>query len=139
MNTQTQHLTRYVGSKGLTLTARVFGTNGGLLNYSFDGTGRFLRIPNKARRSKAMKQLGVDISKHESTKINSNNLNSFDLVITLCSDARDKCPVLNVSKHIHWNISDPANFNGSDEEKTLKLTECISKMTNLEKLYISLM
>ena len=83
---------------------------------------------------KAMKQIGIDISNHKSTKINNNKLNLFDLVITLCGDAKDKCPILNVSKHIHWDIPDPATFNGNDEEKTLKFCETRDIIFNYIKL-----
>ena len=49
--------------------------------------------------------------------INDNELNNFDLIITLCGDARDKCPILKSNvKHIHWNIEDPANYTGTEKE-----------------------
>ena len=43
-------------------------------------------------------------------------MNDFDLVITLCGDAKDKCPVINSNKHIHWDIPDPAKFQGSEDQ-----------------------
>ena len=46
-----------------------------------------------------------------------NDLNNFDLVITLCGDAKDKCPILDKGvKHIHWDLNDPAKFTGDDLE-----------------------
>ena len=63
----------------------------------------------------AMKKIGIDISNNQSNKIDFNQLNNFDYIITLCGDARDNC--LNLSeyknKHIHWDIEDPALFNGT--------------------------
>ena len=43
--------------------------------------------------------------------------NDFDIIITLCGDAKDKCPILDKSvKHIHWGLQDPAKFKGTDLE-----------------------
>jgi len=49
-----------------------------------------------------MNEVGIDISHHKSKKINNDEIEKFDLVITLCGDAKDKCPTLNVNKHVHW-------------------------------------
>ncbi len=44
-------------------------------------------------------------------------LDSFDLVITLCGDALDRCPLLpSTVNHEHWELPDPAKFTGSEEE-----------------------
>lgn len=57
----------------------------------------------------AMKEVGIDISNHTSNLIDKNILNQSDLVVTLCSDADQNCPVLpsNVKKE-HWGFDDPA-------------------------------
>ena len=70
-----------------------------------------------------MKEIGIDISHHKSKKINNNDINNFDLVITLCGDAKDKCPTLNVNKHIHWDVPDPANFQGNRLDTKQKYSE----------------
>ena len=65
---------------------------------------------------KTMNEIGIDISNQTSKKINFNNLNSYDLIITLCGDAKDKCPTFKKGiKHIHWDLSDPANITGNDD------------------------
>ena len=64
----------------------------------------------------ALNKIGIDISNNKSKKIDINKLNDFDLVITLCGDAKDKCPVINSNKHIHWDIPDPAKFQGSEDQ-----------------------
>ena len=64
----------------------------------------------------SMKKIGIDISNQRSKKINESQLINYDLVITLCGDAKNKCPILNISKHIHWNISDPEKFIGRKTE-----------------------
>lgn len=67
---------------------------------------------------KAMNEVGIDISKQTSDIIDLEILNKADLVITLCGDAADKCPVTPSSvKREHWGFDDPAKAQGTDEEK----------------------
>ena len=49
----------------------------------------------------AMKEVDIDISNHTSDLIDSDILEQSDLVVTLCSDADDNCPILppNVKKN----------------------------------------
>mgnify|MGYP001412794661 CR=1 FL=1 len=66
---------------------------------------------------KTMNEIDIDISNQISKKINLNDLNNYDLIITLCGDARDKCPVFkNNTKHIHWGLKDPASITGNNEQ-----------------------
>lgn len=57
----------------------------------------------------SMKEVGIDISNHTSDLINNDILRQSDLVITLCSNADDNCPIIlpNVKKE-HWGFDDPA-------------------------------
>ncbi|MEQ6377650.1 arsenate reductase (thioredoxin) [Bacillaceae bacterium S4-13-58] len=67
---------------------------------------------------KAMKEVGIDISEQTSDIIDTNILNSADLVVTLCGDAADKCPVTPPHvKRDHWGFDDPAKAQGTEEEK----------------------
>lgn len=67
---------------------------------------------------KTMKEVGIDISNHTSKLIDPEYLNHADLVITLCGDARDRCPVTppNVKRE-HWEFDDPAKAEGTEAEK----------------------
>ena len=82
----------------------------------------------------SMKEIGIDISNNKSKKIDLDKLNDFDLVITLCGDAKDKCPVIKLGKHIHWGISDPAKFKGSFKEVRLKYSKVRNIIYNNIKL-----
>jgi len=75
-------------------------------------------VPEKVNSNaiKVMDEIGIDISNQYSKKIDNDKLNQYDFVITLCGDAKDKCPVLNTSKHIHWGIPDPARTNGNEKQ-----------------------
>jgi arsenate reductase len=42
----------------------------------------------------------------------------FDLVVTVCDDAAENCPVwLGKGKRVHMGFTDPAKAQGTDEEK----------------------
>jgi arsenate reductase len=42
----------------------------------------------------------------------------FDLVVTVCDDAAENCPVwLGKGKHVHLGFPDPAKAGGTDEEQ----------------------
>lgn len=67
---------------------------------------------------KAMNESGIDITNQTSDKIDTEILNNADLVVTLCGDANDKCPVTPPHvKREHWGFDDPAKAEGSEEEK----------------------
>ncbi|MGE3975308.1 MAG: arsenate reductase ArsC [Bdellovibrionales bacterium] len=55
-----------------------------------------------------MNEIGIDISKQNPKLVYDLNLESFDLIITLC--AEESCPVVSSkAKKLNWNLSDPAN------------------------------
>jgi len=67
---------------------------------------------------KAMKEAGIDISNQTSDIIDSEILNNATLAVTLCGDAKDKCPVTPPKvKREHWGFDDPARAEGTEEEK----------------------
>ena len=69
------------------------------------------------RAVKSMAEIDIDISQNKSEVIDLAFLNSSDLVVTLCGDALDNCPVIPKSvQHIHWSIEDPAKATGTEEE-----------------------
>lgn len=71
-----------------------------------------------------MKEIGIDISNQTSDLIDENILFKADYVITLCGDARDKCPALPPSvKSLHWELEDPARAEGTEEEIMNKFRE----------------
>ncbi len=69
------------------------------------------------RAIKVMKEAGIDISAHESKLMNVDEIRRADFVITLCGDARDRCPITPPEvKRLHWGFEDPARAQGSEEE-----------------------
>lgn len=69
------------------------------------------------RAVQVMSEAGVDISNHESSLVDSFDLDQFSLVVTVCGDADEHCPLLPPgTEKRHWPLSDPAKLTGSDEE-----------------------
>jgi arsenate reductase len=66
---------------------------------------------------RVMVEKGIDISHQRPKSLEEIPYESIDLVITLCDSARQFCPVLPSAKHIHWDLPDPAGFEGSEEER----------------------
>lgn len=59
-------------------------------------------------------EIGIDISQQTSKVIDPDYLQHCTLVVTLCGDARDRCPVTPPTvKHQHWPLRDPAQATGS--------------------------
>lgn len=67
---------------------------------------------------KAMQEVQIDITTQTSDVIDPQILNQATLVVTLCGDAADKCPVTPPHvKREHWVFTDPAKATGTEEEK----------------------
>ncbi|MER2006024.1 MAG: arsenate reductase (thioredoxin) [Psychrobacillus sp.] len=67
---------------------------------------------------KAMNEVDINISNQTSDLIDMGTLHHAELVVTLCGDAADKCPVTPPHvKRVHWGFDDPAKAKGSEEEK----------------------
>lgn len=67
---------------------------------------------------RAMEEVEIDISQHTSDLIDEELLNKATLVVTLCGDAADKCPV--TPPHVrreHWGFEDPAKATGTGDEQ----------------------
>lgn len=64
-----------------------------------------------------MKEDGIDISTHTSNNINEYYNIDFDFVITVCDNAKERCPFFPTSaKKFHQNFTDPAKATGTEEE-----------------------
>ncbi len=64
-----------------------------------------------------MKEDGIDISQHASNNIDEYRNIDFDFVITVCDNAKERCPFFpTTAKKFHQNFSDPAKATGTEEE-----------------------
>lgn len=77
---------------------------------------------------KSMLQKGIDISHQKSKKLDSFKNMKFDLVVTVCDNARESCPFFPGKKLIHKSFKDPSETIGSEEVKLKAFTETIDEI-----------
>jgi arsenate reductase len=64
-----------------------------------------------------MKEDGIDISTHTSNHVDEYMNIEFDLILTVCDNAKENCPYFpSKAKRFHYNFPDPAKAIGSEEE-----------------------
>jgi arsenate reductase len=65
-----------------------------------------------------MRELGIDIGRQRSKHVREFEGEYFDLVITVCDQAKESCPVFpGVTERLHQGFEDPAAATGSEEER----------------------
>jgi arsenate reductase len=79
-----------------------------------------------------MQEDGIDISNQTSNNIHEYTNIDFDYVITVCDNAKEKCPFFPTKAlKFHYNFSDPAKASGTDSE----ITEQFRNVRQLIKEY----
>jgi len=73
------------------------------------------------RAIKVMREIGIDISAQTSNSVQEYADMHFDLIITVCDNAKTQCPIFHNAKGepaqiLNWSIEDPAEATGSEEE-----------------------
>ena len=67
---------------------------------------------------RALSEVGIDWSAARSKSVSEFLDQPFDYVITVCDRARQSCPVFpGEHNSLHWGLDDPAEVDGTDEEK----------------------
>lgn len=69
------------------------------------------------RAIRIMAEAGVDISGQESTRVTDAMIRRADIVVTVCGQADEHCPLLPPGvRKIHWPLNDPAQATGTEDE-----------------------
>jgi arsenate reductase (thioredoxin) len=67
-----------------------------------------------------MAEMGVDISAQKSETLDRYLGESLDLVVTVCDDANESCPVFpGARERLHWSFPDPSKAAGGYDERLL--------------------
>lgn len=65
-----------------------------------------------------MAELGIDIAANQSKHVDSLLGKNFDLVVTVCNDANEACPIFpGGTKRLHRGFPDPSAAPGTPEER----------------------
>lgn len=86
---------------------------------------------------KAMAEDGIDISHHTSNNVSEYESIDFDFVITVCDNAKERCPVF-PSKAIkfHHNFPDPAKLPGDYEQNREAFIHTRDLIKNYMKTFV---
>ncbi|MHB8066278.1 MAG: arsenate reductase ArsC [Desulfobaccales bacterium] len=69
------------------------------------------------RAIQVMAELGIDISHHRSKAVDDLSGEKFDLVITVCDQAQEQCPLFpGETEVMHVGFPDPAKAAGTEDE-----------------------
>lgn len=84
-----------------------------------------------------MKEDGIDISNHSSNHIDEYSEIDFDFVITVCDNAKERCPFFpSKAKKFHHNFPDPAKAIGTDEEINEQFRKVREKIKKYSKNFV---
>lgn len=69
------------------------------------------------RAIETMQADGIDISVHTSNHVDEYLDINFDLILTVCDHASERCPIFpSTARRLHYNFPDPAKATGSEQE-----------------------
>ncbi len=90
------------------------------------------------RAIETMKEDGIDISHHTSNNIDEYRNIDFDFVITVCDNAKERCPFFPAkAKKFHQNFPDPAKATGTEEEIKEQFRKVRQQIKDYCKKFIS--
>ena len=83
--------------------------------------------------------VGIDASWARSKSVDEFVGQSFDYVITVCDQARQSCPVFpGAHESLHWGYEDPAEAEGTDEERLVVFRRVLTQIGERIGLFIPL-
>jgi arsenate reductase (thioredoxin) len=67
---------------------------------------------------RVMYEVGIDLTTHRSKTLDRFLEQPWDVVITVCDSANERCPIFPRSaRRLHWSFEDPSQARGSEEER----------------------
>jgi arsenate reductase len=65
----------------------------------------------------AMREIGIDLSRHTSKTVDDLGERAFDVVVTVCDSAREACPYVPARHMLHESFPDPSAATGTEAER----------------------
>ncbi len=85
-----------------------------------------------------MQEDGIDISHHTSNNVNEYKDIDFDYVITVCDNAKERCPYFpSKAKKFHYNFPDPAKATGTEEQVMQQFNDVRDMIKNYSKEFVA--
>ena len=90
------------------------------------------------RAIQTMKEDDIDISKHTSNNVNEYRDIEFDYVITVCDNAKERCPFFpSKAQQFHYNFPDPAKATGTEDEIRQQFREVREMIKNYTRQFVA--
>jgi arsenate reductase len=87
---------------------------------------------------RALAEIGIDASGQTSKHLRTLLEEKFDYVITVCDRAKESCPIWpGVKEQIHWSFDDPAQVEGTEEQKLRAFTTVRNAIANRIRLFLN--
>ena len=87
----------------------------------------------------ALREAGIDWSGHQPLGIDDLEPRSWDIVITVCDNAREACPIFPGQPALaHWGMEDPAGVTGDAETKRRAFREALQLISRRIDLMLAL-
>lgn len=85
-----------------------------------------------------MQEDGIDISSHTSNNIDEYFHIDFDFVITVCDNAKERCPFFPTkAKKFHQNFPDPAKSTGTENEILEQFRQVRQMIKNYSQQFVA--
>lgn len=87
---------------------------------------------------RAMAEVGVDISEQWSKGLGQFLGQSFDVVVTVCDEASETCPVFpGGGRRLHWSLPDPSQVTGPDDQGLGAFREVRDRLRHLIERFVA--
>jgi arsenate reductase len=111
------------------------------------GRGRFIAESAGSRPAaqvnpyavEALRDAGIDWTGHQPLGIDDLEPRSWDIIITVCDNAREACPIFpGQPVQAHWGMEDPATVTGDAETKRRAFREAFQLISRRIDLMVAL-
>ena len=79
---------------------------------------------------KVMSEIDIDISTQSSKLIDQFKETQFDIVVTVCDNAKETCPFFPGKQVMHQSFQDPSQVAGSEEQKLISFRKTRDEIKN---------
>ncbi len=84
-----------------------------------------------------MKEDGLDISNHTSNNLDEYLDITFDYILTVCDNAKERCPFFpGKAERLHYNFFDPSKVEGNEEEIHAAFTKTRNEIKTYCKAFV---
>jgi arsenate reductase len=85
----------------------------------------------------ALQEIELSVEGLSSKSIDEFADQEFDLVVTVCDNAKGSCPTLPGRQALHWPFDDPADAEGTDDEKLAVFRRVRDEISAKIKAYLA--